>query len=398
MFTGSTAKVHDTIKKERYLEKRDEYHYAALLKNNSTSQPVSYWKNLNTHIAAEIFKSVTNQMKRAMINRIFWDKHWHGRNKSKSSTSTEAAVCELCQAPLEDQQHILWHCKHPRMCAIRELSINFIRERTSKMTNNDSILSSTIRIYDRIVMNKNNYSLLMGRIHQHQEHLFEKLPKAEHLSETRRSAIVKHLIDHHRATYAPFVVGMYSERQFIINDNILTKMKNAGLKTSWWKHKNQFRQAKTPEQQLLEARESLYGVEQTDVLEADGSLAKKHNIDSNNSTDRAHKRANIDTSNSVMLRKQAQEEDARKKGKRKHITIAEWLIPHVGSGDCILLQDDKQVDFKAADTQDTKRCKIQVENKKRKRQMTIEESLATSSRMRVTSEPPHAPLARTGEG
>ena len=49
MFIGSTAKVQDTIKKDRYLEKRDEYTHAALLKSNSTSQPVSYWKNLNTH-------------------------------------------------------------------------------------------------------------------------------------------------------------------------------------------------------------------------------------------------------------------------------------------------------------------------------------------------------------
>ena len=175
-------------------------------------------------------------------------------------------------------------------------------------------------------------------------------------------------------------------------------MKNAGLKTSWWKYINQYRQAKTPERQLLEARESLYGVEQTDVLQADGSLVKKHSIDSNCSSDRAHKRANIDTSNSVMLRKQAQEEDARKKGKQKHITIAEWLIPPTGSGDCMLLQDDKQVNFKAADTQETKRCKIQVENKKRKRQTTIQESMATSSRMHVSLEPQRAPLARTGEG
>ncbi len=398
MFIGSTSQISNTIKKMRYVEKRDEYQYAVQLKSNSDAQPVSYWKNLNTHIAAEIFKSVTNQMKRAMINRIFWDKHWHGRNKSKSTTINGIAVCELCQAPLEDQQHIIWHCKHPRMCAVRELSISFIQDRTSKMTNNDSILSSTLRIYNKIVMNKNNYSLLIGRIHQHQEHLFEELPKAEHLSDTRRSAIVKHLINHHRATYAPFVVAMYSERQFINNDNNLTKMKNAGLKTSWWKYKNQYRQAKTPERQLLEARESLYGVEQTDVLQADGSLVKKHSIDSNCSTDRAHKRANIDTSNSVMMRKQAQEEDARIKGKRKHTTIAEWLIPPVGSSDCMLLQDDKQVNFEAADTQETKKSKVQFENKKRKRQTTIEELMATSSRMRVTMEAPCAPLARTGEG
>jgi hypothetical protein len=403
MFIGSTSNAHNIIKQKRYVKRRDEYRHAVLMKSDSTAQlipaPVSYWRNLNTHMAAEIFKLVTNQMKRAMINRIFWDKHSHGRNKSKSATSSDAAVCELCNAPLEDQEHILWHCKHPRMCAIRELSISFIKDRTSKMTNNDSILSSTIRAYNRIVMNKNNYSLLMGRIHQHQEHLFEELPKAEHISETRRSGIVKHLINHHRATYAPFVVAMYSERQFIINDNNLTKMKNTGLKTSWWKYQNQYRQAKTPEQQLLEARESLYGVEQTDVIQADGQLVKKHSIDSKDSTARAHKRTKIDTSNSEMLRKQAQEEESRKKGKRKHITIAEWLIPPVGSSDCMLVQDDKQVDFKAEDTQDTKRCKIRAENKKRKRQITIEESFATSSsRIRVTLEPPRAPLARTGEG
>ena len=63
--------------------------------------------------------------------------------------------------------------------------------------------------------------------------------------------------------------------------------------------------------QLLEARELLYGVEQMNVLQADGLLVKKHSVDSNKSIARAHKRANIDTSDSVMLCKQAQEEEAR---------------------------------------------------------------------------------------
>ena len=80
----------------------------------------------------------------------------------------------------------------------------------------------------------------------------------------------------------------------------------------------------------------------------------------------------------------------RKNGKRKHIiTIAEWLIPLVGSNDCMLVQNDKQVDIKAEDRKEKKRCKIQLENKKRKRQITIEECV---------SQPPRAPLARTGEG
>ena len=42
----------------------------------------------------------------------------------------------------------------------------------------------------------------------------------------QRTSIVKHLIKHHRATYAPFVVAMYSERQYIINDNNLQLNKN----------------------------------------------------------------------------------------------------------------------------------------------------------------------------
>ena len=64
--------------------------------------------------------------------------------------------------------------------------------------------------------------MLLGRIHQHQQHLFRKLSIAEYLPNTQRTAIVKLIISHHRATYAPFVVAVYSERQQIISDNKAT--------------------------------------------------------------------------------------------------------------------------------------------------------------------------------
>ena len=112
-------------------------------------------------------------------------------------------------------------------------------------------MSAAIKQYHKIMMVGDNYSMLLGRIYQHQQHLFHKLPIAENLPHTQRTAIVKQIISHHRATYAPFVVAMYSERQQIICDNKATQLKNNALKTNWWKYVTKHIPDKAPERVLI---------------------------------------------------------------------------------------------------------------------------------------------------
>ena len=376
LFIGDTSDVYKSKKADMYLHARDDYRNSRLIQNGSIQTPERYWQQTSTNIASQIFNLVKDSMKRAMICRIHWDKHCHGRNKAKTNSNTSTGTCELCHQGIEDQQHILWECQHERMKAVREVSICYIEQTLIDTTSNKSTLSTLISEYNNIMMNKDNYSMLLGRIHQHQRKLLKLVLSVEALPETKRIANAQLLIKYHRQTLAPFVIAMYCERQYIIDIMNVKKMKDSLLKTPYWKYTMKYTKDKNPERRLLEARECLRGMEQTNVLHEDGSLVKKNNINNSSSTTHGYKRLKIDSSNSIVLKEAEEDKERRKKGKRKCSTLMEWMISPEGSSDCVLVQhnsedmiveDSIQVVQLASDTQEEKKQKVKNANKNKKK-------------------------------
>ena len=87
------------------------------------------------------------------------------------SPDTDVAVCPICQHPLENQQHILWYCTHPQMTACRN---HYLAKIELDMSNStcDNTTKHIIDNIHNILTNKNNWELLVGRVHTHiRDHL-----------------------------------------------------------------------------------------------------------------------------------------------------------------------------------------------------------------------------------
>jgi hypothetical protein len=82
------------------------------------------WTNMDTELAAFIWDMKgRKRLLGGSINRILYDLHWHGGNRSKGTNMPEgvrAALrkCNLCGRP-DSQDHILNHCTNPIMKIIR---------------------------------------------------------------------------------------------------------------------------------------------------------------------------------------------------------------------------------------------------------------------------------------
>jgi hypothetical protein len=86
------------------------------------------WEGCSTSLAHHMWRLTTTLGRRAQITRIVWDKHWTGRHRlfqqglrrtRDDSIVDDSPLCALCQAPLEDQDHIIRFCAHPEMEQIR---------------------------------------------------------------------------------------------------------------------------------------------------------------------------------------------------------------------------------------------------------------------------------------
>ena len=118
-----TLAIYKTLHQQRitkeYYAARDEYHQTACDKLHQYTCP-SYWSHGYYALAADILKHVARGASLAFVSRIVLDKHLTGRNKLKQELlpddHEEVGRCQLCDAQLEDQRHILCHCQHPPDC------------------------------------------------------------------------------------------------------------------------------------------------------------------------------------------------------------------------------------------------------------------------------------------
>lgn len=340
IFIGNIADEYTKLKTKNYLHKRNDYRNSRLISNNSQEQQ-NYWVGATTVMAAKIFKNISNISTKSMINRIVWDKTWHGRNSVKSSGIEEDAICKLCGQGIEDQEHIIWHCRHPRMCAVREAALQLITKRVEDISSSRSEFAATIRAYNNIVMKKNNYSLLFGRVHDNQREAFKQLPQTERMSSAKQQAHSNAIIKHHRTSYAPFVIAMYSERNNITTDALQLEQLKLKHKSTWWYEQcKQKQQQKCPHRMVIESREMLLGIEQTHTLYTNGiPVTSDRSIE----VIKGYKRTDINYSNSVVLRNDLKEAAARTT-RTKQTTIPDFLLsPPPQRYDTVVLSDHQCV-------------------------------------------------------
>ena len=107
---------------QRYIKERDD--------DRATRSDSAFWHDNSLTYSAKVFS-----MQRSPISmvaskcRLLYDKHWHGRNRQKDDTLSEAerqivSKCILCQAQ-DSQEHTFHQCSNKTLSTLRnEIRIN----------------------------------------------------------------------------------------------------------------------------------------------------------------------------------------------------------------------------------------------------------------------------------
>ena len=82
------------------------------------------WTQKNMALASHIWKTTKQtSFTRGRTMKILYDHYWHGGNRAKAAKSPSEKetlqTCDLC-GMIDSQNHILNHCSHPAMLALRE--------------------------------------------------------------------------------------------------------------------------------------------------------------------------------------------------------------------------------------------------------------------------------------
>ena len=117
---GITDHVHQ-VRRDRYTAARD-------LQRDGGPK----WMDNTIQFAAKVYNGCRGSSGQyAHTARMIWDKHWHGRNRSKQrgllpDGQHAAAVCHMCDTP-DSQHHCFRWCNHSNVRAIREETSSALR-------------------------------------------------------------------------------------------------------------------------------------------------------------------------------------------------------------------------------------------------------------------------------
>lgn len=161
----------------------------------------------NVFLNHQLFKHVKGGARRSQIQRIVFDWHYTGRNRFKATGISGDLRYPLCFAKVENQCHIIWQCTHSDMALLRnehlgELSTAATKRLPHVTTSNLAKASQTLH---ELLLDHRNYSLLVGRVHPHQQKLLQHLPRLS-------ASDMKQLLDVWR-TYAAMAVDLHTQRQ-----------------------------------------------------------------------------------------------------------------------------------------------------------------------------------------
>jgi len=204
-----------------------------------------------------MYAAIRSKPRRDQITRIVYDWHNTGANQFKRNLDIETAICPLCGASLEDQQHIIHFCTHPRMIEIRKYHFIKINSSiTTALRPNPTTSTLYIEKFHAIAVQPTHYPLLVGRVHTAQLTALSLLPE---ISYHFAPAMYKHVVEHCKQ-YAAMVLHLYSERGSLLkeqeddpNSRLLTKRKEK-------------RHGVPIERTYLEHIEAIRGVEQHNTI------------------------------------------------------------------------------------------------------------------------------------
>ena len=216
-----------------------------------------------------MYASISSKPRRDQITRIVFDWHNTGSNQFKRKFDTESAHCTLCNAPLEDQQHILHHCSHPRMLEIRNYHLGQINSKVMETLKKPTSNTNFIEKYHSIAMQPQHYPLLLGRVHSAQQTALSSLPTVScHSAKHAYKQLVRHC-----KQYTAMVLQLYSERQSLLQE-MQYEPENKQQK------KKQERRHSVPiARRYQEYQEVIRGIEQQDIVHADGTLVTSKDHD-----------------------------------------------------------------------------------------------------------------------
>jgi hypothetical protein len=83
------------------------------------------------------------------ILKHVYDWTWHGMNEAKPSPIP--LPCKQCNKP-DGQAHMILHCPHPNMIAIRQETLQYLHETTMEVIDNaEPYLGSAATIFERLI-------------------------------------------------------------------------------------------------------------------------------------------------------------------------------------------------------------------------------------------------------
>lgn len=269
--------LHDLAAATSYLARRDEY------RNTRLGQPpdTTHWRGVSVHVAATLHRTVFDRGRTAQLVRQLWHWGYTGYNKHKSGHDPADLQCPLCHAQVEDEQHIIWHCSHPNMSAVRSRHVQHLNHILRQHQAARHPLHRSLYALHTLLMNPHNFSILLGRIHSHQRPLLDSLMLPSQ-SEPKQHQLAKSLLKHWKQ-YKAMALDLYMERQ-----NLLTHITrpltdpNAARRT-------------------LDANEVLYGIERYMLLHAHGQPVRSTRYH-HPTVIRAQKRTTLTVDNSLYLR------------------------------------------------------------------------------------------------
>ena len=286
-FLDSYSSQYSNHMSSEYYRTRDQYRQHVHNELNKVNPDPQYWTNSSHTLAGDALRRIPNGASRAMVTRLVLDWHATGNNKLKRSLDPLDAKCLLCDAAVEDQQHILCHCTHKHLHEVRQTHMKMITKILDAHPK-ESFTTRLLRAFHSEAIKPDNYELLIGRIHTHNFHSMDSLPVAS--SSEQANAAYSALVAHSRL-YLAMAIDLYQTRQ-----NLLTQLQEPPDERS---PTHTF----DPIRQRIIASETLMGIHSRHFLRPDGTKITKQ-IDGSPLDTMAQKRNLINETNSIFCRKE----------------------------------------------------------------------------------------------
>ena len=247
-----------------------------------------HWENVSLRLAHDMATKIVSSSRRYQLTRLIYDWHETGANLFKREYDTQVATCKLCNAPLEDQQHILLYCTHSRMQQIRDHHLSQIR--ITLPLQKSTPMQRFIHALHHLIMQPQHFSLMLGRVHDAQRLAIQQLPNITTSPHAAYKEVVKHL-----RRFLAMALHLTSERIALLGELKADLTKSSVTRQIQRRHQTSIERA------FNEVNEAVVGIEPHNTLHSDGTLVTSKNYDAS-TVIRASQRATLTSENSIFIR------------------------------------------------------------------------------------------------